>query len=215
MSNASATVSAFALALTCAGCGSWSGAGFDAGGPEMPRLRQVLGLKEGMALADVGAGNGQLTLALAREAGAGGRVFSTEIDPARLARLRETVGRAGLDNVTVLEAQSRQTGLPPGCCDAIVLRRVYHHLADPASINASLLQSLRPGGVLVIIDLPPPFSWLRGSLGVPAQAVTDEVKASGLELVQLISDWPGRGPLQSYCAVFRKPPQVKKTIAGS
>ena len=89
--------------------------------------------------------------------------------------------------------------------DAIVLRRVYHHLTDPSNINASLLQSVRPGGVLVIIDLPPPFSWLRGSLGVPAQVVIDEIKASGFELVQLISDWPGRGPLENYCAVFRRP----------
>ena len=137
--------------------------------------------------------------------GSSGRVFSTEIDPARLTRLRDAAGRAGLENVTVVEAQSRETGLPPNCCEAIVLRRVYHHLSEPSSINASLLQSLRPGGVLVIIDLPPPFSWLRGSLGVPAQAVIDEVKASGFESVRLISDWPGRGPLQSYCAVFRRP----------
>jgi ubiquinone/menaquinone biosynthesis C-methylase UbiE len=196
---------AFLLALACAGCGNWSGFGFRADGPEMPRVRQVLGLKEGMVVADVGAGKGELTFALAREVGSKGHVFSTEIDPARLGRLREAVRGAGLDNVTVVEAQSRETGLPPNCCEAIVLRRVYHHVTEPSSINASLLQSLRPEGVLVIIDLPPPFSWLRGSLGVPAQAVMEEVRASGFESVRLISDWPGRGPLGSYCAVFRKP----------
>jgi ubiquinone/menaquinone biosynthesis C-methylase UbiE len=205
MGKKSATATAFVLALTCAGCGDWSGFGFHAGGPEMPRLRQALALKEGMVVADVGAGKGELTFALAGEVRSNGHVFSTEIDPARLKRLREAVVSAGLDHVTVVEARSRETGLPPNCCDAIVLRRVYHHLTDPASINASLLQSLRPGGVLVVIDLPPPFSWLRGSLGVPAQVVIDEIRASGFELLQLINDWPGRGPLESYCAVFRKP----------
>jgi SAM-dependent methyltransferase len=49
-----------------------------------------------------------------------------------------------------------ESGLPAACCDAIVLRRVYHHLSDPAAINASLLPSLRPGGLLAVIDLPPP-----------------------------------------------------------
>jgi ubiquinone/menaquinone biosynthesis C-methylase UbiE len=167
----------------------------------MVQLRQVLALKEGMVLADVGAGKGELTLALAREVGPGGRVFATEIDAARLRRLRETAGK----NVTVVEGQTRETGLAPNCCEAIVLRRVYHHLTEPSGFNASLLQSLRPGGVLVVIDMPPPFSWMRGSLGVPAEAVVDEVRQSGLELRQLIKDWPGRGPLGSYCAVFRKP----------
>jgi len=203
MGKASATAIAFVLALMCAGCGNWGGFGFRADGPEMPRLKQVLALKEGMVVADVGAGKGELTLAVAREVGSKGRVFATEIDAARLRRLGER--SAGFDNITVVPAQSRETGLPQGCCDAIVLRRVYHHLSDPSSINASLLRSLRPGGMLVIIDLPPPFSWLRGSLGVPAQAVIDEIKAGGFEPVQLISDWPGRGPLESYCAVFRRP----------
>jgi len=108
--------------------------------------------------------------------------------------------------VTVVEAHTRETGLPPNCCDAIVLRRVYHHLSDVAGINASLLHSLRPGGVLAVIDFPPPFFAGRGSLGVPARAVISEVVASGFELVQFIDDWPGRGPLGSYCVVFRKPP---------
>jgi hypothetical protein len=49
-----------------------------------------------------------------------------------------------------------ESGLQAACCDAIVLRRVYHHLSDPAAINASLLPSLRPGGLLAVIDLPPP-----------------------------------------------------------
>jgi ubiquinone/menaquinone biosynthesis C-methylase UbiE len=205
MRRGNAAAIALVFSAFSAGCGSWSGGGFRADGPEMPRLRQVLALDTGKVVADVGAGKGELTLALAREVGSNGRVFSTELDPERLRGLREAVVAARLDNVTVVEASVSETGLPPNCCDAIVLRRVYHHVTDPAGISASLLRSLRPGGVLAVIDFPPPFFFSRGSFGVPAQAVIGEVTSGGFELVRVIDDWPGRGPLASYCVVFRKP----------
>ena len=158
----------------------------------MPRLRQVLNLEKRSIVADFGAGKGELTFALAAEVR---HVFATEIDPGRLQRLRD----AKLANVTVAES------LPPSCCDAIVVRRVYHHLTDVSGVNKSLLRSLRPGGVLAVIDFPPPFFLSRGGFGVPADDVISEVTRSGFQLVRRMDDWPGRGPLPSYCLVFRKP----------
>ncbi len=196
---------ALLLSAACAGCGSWTGFGFRADGPEMPRLKEVLSMAPGKAVADVGAGKGELSFALAREVGPNGRVLSTEIEPERRRALREALAAAKLDNVTVLEAHGNEAGLPPNCCDVIVLRRVYHHLTDPAGINASLLRSLRPGGLLAVIDFPPPLLLGRGDFGVPAKDVIAEVTSSGFVLRRLIDDWPGRGPLESYCAVFRKP----------
>jgi SAM-dependent methyltransferase len=193
----------------------WRGGGFSATGPEMPRLRQVLNLKSGMSIGDVGAGGGDLTLALAAEVGPAGRVFSSDIDPSAFEQIRRRVDAAGLRNVTLVEAGAHTTGLPANCCDAIVLRRVYHHLSDPAATNADFLRSMRPGAVLVVIDFPPMLAWLwpwppqgvpknRNGHGVTADIVVGEVTAGGFELVQLFDDWPGRGPLVSYCAVFRK-----------
>jgi len=205
------TISAFRavallVAALTAGC-NWTGFGFKTSGPEMSRLKEALALKAGMVVADVGAGKGQLTRALAETVGPGGQVFATEIDPGRLKALRAMLAETDLGNVTVVEAKPRSSGLAAGCCDAIVLRRVYHHVTDPAETNASLLRALRPGGLLAVIDIPPPFFLGRGSLGVPAQSVVDEVTASGFEMLQLHRDWPGRGPLESYCALFRKPLQ--------
>lgn len=189
---------AILLSALCTGCSNWTGFGFHSEGGELPRLRQALALEARNVVADVGAGKGELTFALAKEVK---QVFSTEIDPDRLQRLRE----AKVANVTVVEARGSETGLPPDCCDAIVLRRVYHHLTDAPGINASLFRSLRPGGVLVVIDFPPPFLFSRGSFGVPPKTVINEVTSRGFELLGLIDDWPGRGPLGSYCVVFRKP----------
>src|SRR4030095_8541360 len=172
-------------------------------------------LRPGMSVADVGAVQGALTVALAAEVGPSGRVFSTDIDPQTLEQIRARIADAALRNVIVVQAHASDTGLPMDCCDAVVLRRVYHHLSDPAAMNVRLRRAVRPGGVLAIVDFPPTFSWLwpwppkgvprnRKGHGVAAGLVVDEVTASGFELVKVLDDWPGRGPLGSYCAVFRK-----------
>ena len=93
------------FSAACAG-GGWTGFGFNADSPEMSRLRQVLGLEAGRVVADVGAGKGELTVALAAAVGSAGHVYSSEIDPSRLRALREKVAAAGLGGVLSTHATS-------------------------------------------------------------------------------------------------------------
>ena len=123
MTVASLCTAALLVTALISGCSRWAGFGFDASGPELPRLTEALALHAGMVVADVGAGKGQLTRALAGTVGPGGHVFATEIDPDRLQALRAMLAEANFGNVTVVEAKVRDSGLPAGCCDAIVLRR--------------------------------------------------------------------------------------------
>lgn len=125
MRRGSRVAVALLLSAVCAGCGNWSGFGFRADGREMQRLRQVLRLEPGTVVADVGAGKGELTFALAREVGSKGRVFSTEIDPERLRRLREAVVAAKLDSVTwskriAPRPDCRRTAATRSCCAACI-----------------------------------------------------------------------------------------------
>jgi hypothetical protein len=80
------------LLIVGTGLSNWRGSGFRADGPELPRLRNVLALKAGMAVADVGTGNGELTVALAAEVGASGRVYANDLD---LGQVGATVAAAG------------------------------------------------------------------------------------------------------------------------
>jgi ubiquinone/menaquinone biosynthesis C-methylase UbiE len=208
MKNRTSTATIIVLALVVGvGCNCWRGFGFRASGPEMPRLRHELALNPGMSVADVGAGRGELTVALAAEVGPSGQVFSSDIDTQALEQIRARIAAAALQNVKVVQAHARDTGLPTHCCEAVVLRRVYHHLSDPLATGRDLLRVLRPGGVLAIIDFPPILPWLwpwGGGHGVATHRVVAELTASGFELVRVIEDWPGRGPFESYCVVFRE-----------
>ena len=77
-------------------------------------------------------------------------------------------------------------------------------MSDAAATNASLFRALRRGGLLAVVDFPPPPLVGRGSLGVPVKQVIDELTASGFHMFRLSNDWPGRGPLGSYCVLLRK-----------
>jgi predicted methyltransferase len=106
---------------------------------EVPTLAEVLALKPGMIVADVGAGGGAMAVVFAKWLGPNGRVYATDVRSEQLAEIRAAVEREALANVVVLEGGVRSTNLPPECCDAIFLRDVYHHLTDPQGIDASLL----------------------------------------------------------------------------
>ena len=198
-----------------AGLGSWGLSIYEAPQTvvEAGRLSEVLHLRPDSRVADVGAGDGHLTVELARRSLTGGFIYATEIDPGKLAELSAAVGQASLDNVTVLEARTTDTGLPPTCCDAVFLRTVYHHLTHPDTIAADLFSAVREGGRLAVIDFPP-SRWLSvispvegvpddrgGGHGVSAETVIGEITTAGFVLEERIDDW-GAG---RYCLVFSRP----------
>ena len=176
---------------------------------DVKRLIAIVGLHAGQTIADIGAGHGELTIALATHVGSSGRVFATEIDPVSRDYIRQTTADAGLQHVTVLEAAPARTNLPPGCCDLIVVRFVYHHFSEPRAMNRSLLESLKPGGHLAIIDFPPrsgPTATAEKraaneSHGVDTDTVSRELSAVGFERISVT---PG-DDRAGYLIVMRRP----------
>jgi precorrin-6B methylase 2 len=180
---------------------------------EVPRLVDLLQLKPGMALADVGAGFGAWSMAFAKVLGPSGRVYATDVGEQQLATIRESAKSQGLTNVTVLEGAERSTNLPAACCNAILIRDAYHHLTQPNDILRSMVAALKPGGHLAVIDFPPrPNSEApqgvpanRTGHGVPPDVVISEVTAAGLTSISVDKAW-GTGNAQSplFLLIFRK-----------
>ena len=175
---------------------------------EIKRLAELMGWKAGTVVADIGAGDGKYTLAAVEWVGASGKVFATEIDAKKLAELREEVAKRKLGNVIVEESKEAETNLPAGCCDAIFVRRVYHHLTKPTEFDASLVRSLKSGGRLAIIDFAPraglePVEGVpsnRGGHGILQKIAIEELSAAGLQVEKIVNDWPE----DSYCVLFVK-----------
>ena len=180
---------------------------------DAPKLVEVLELKPGMAVAEIGSGGGAMTVVLGHW-NRGGQVFATDITEHALRQTREYAKKEGLTNVMVIEGAAAATNLPDECCDAVFLRHVYHHITDIAAFNKSLHASLKPGGRLAIIDFeakPNPAEIPKGvpanrlGHGIPASVVIAEVTAAGFTHLRTIDAWPpGDKRPTLHLTLFRK-----------
>jgi len=156
------------------------------------RLVTALDLHAGSIVGEIGAGDGALTVAIARTVGESGRVFSNEVSTDKVAGIARAVAAAGLANVTTIAGGETRTNFDERCCDAIFMRDVYHHFTDPAAMNASILASLKPGGRLAVIDFGPPPGGesaspagrsADGHHGITLPTLERELKEAGFEIV--------------------------------
>lgn len=164
--------------------------------------------KPGTVVADIGAGDGIYSFAAVEHVGPMGKVYATEIDTKKVEELKAEVAKRKLQNVVVVESKEADTNLPTACCDAIFLRRVYHHLTKPAEFDSNIVRSLKPGGRLAIIDFSArsglePVEGVpanRGGHGIPQKVVIEELTAAGLQMEKVVNDWPEN----DYCVLFVK-----------
>ena len=161
------------------------------------RLVDALHVRPGMSVAEIGAGDGELTVAIAKVVGPTGRIYSTELNQSRL----ETIRRAteSMPQVSVVESHVADTNLPDGCCDAIYMRDVYHHFTDVAAMNRSLMKSLKPGGLLAIYDFPPRSGGEAGPKerggsvhGITFKTLESELKEAGFKHISTADKVSGR-----------------------
>ena len=170
---------------------SWTG--------EAERLAAAVQIGPGAVVADIGAGTGSIVIELSRLVGPEGRAVATERTPDQRRRIGVRAAAAGA-SITVLEAGERTTGLPDGCCDAIVMRMVMHHIGDAAAFARDVRRSVRSSGRVGIIDFAPgALPHLARDHGVDPDQVVAQFTAAGFELVSRDDHWGGR----TYLIVFR------------
>jgi SAM-dependent methyltransferase len=190
-----------ALVWALGGCAS------GASPAEVERIAAALGLEPGMTVADVGAGEGDFAVELARLVGEQGLVIATEVEEEMVVELRERAEGEGITNLIAVLGDQDRTGLEAGCCDAVLLRLVYHHLEQPAPMRAGLRRALKPGGRIAVIDILPQEDWRvlpgvpdRGGHGISPDQLHDEMTGDGFESVARFDNWEDDD--ERFCIVF-------------
>ncbi|MBA2565606.1 MAG: methyltransferase domain-containing protein [Gemmatimonadetes bacterium] len=161
---------------------------------EAQRVMSLLHVREGMRVADIGAGSGYYTLRLSRRVGPGGTVLAQDIMPEYLEKLAGRVKREGLDNVRLGLGDAHDPRLPPSSIDLAILVHMYHEVAQPYGLLYNLLPALRSGARVGVVDLDRKTS----RHGTPKLLLRCEFRAAGYRHVSTHDLAKGSG----YLAVF-------------
>jgi SAM-dependent methyltransferase len=120
-----------------------------------PATRMIFaeaGIRPGMRVLDLGCGAGDVTFVAAGLVGPDGSVVGVDHSPEALARARLRAGQRGLTQVQFVEGDLKDPA-PGGPFDAIVERLVLWLVPDPAALLRRQATVLRPGGLVVPIEM--------------------------------------------------------------
>ncbi len=115
-------------------------------------MREQLKLKPGMAVCDMGSGNGYHTLPMAEAVGKEGKVYAVEVQPEMIEMLHERAKEKGISNIVSIIGEFHDPKLPAASCDMIVLVDVYHEFSHPEQMLAGMKKALKPNGVIVMVE---------------------------------------------------------------
>jgi SAM-dependent methyltransferase len=156
---------------------------------------RLAGVRPGMWVADIGAGEGYYTVRLAPVVGRRGRVLAEDIVPETIDRLAQRVHRENLDNVAVVLGDEDNPKLPPRSFDRIFLVHMYHEVRSPYAFLWHLREGLKPDGEVIVVDADRP----PRRHGMPPRLLECEFAAVGLELARMTRVAGG----EAYFAAFR------------
>ncbi len=148
----------------------------------------ALRLRQGMTVADIGAGTGFFVRLFAREVGPTGKVYAVDIARNFVDAIMRRSERDGQTWIRGVVNPPDQAGLPDGSLDLIFCSDTYHHFEYPQSMLASMHRALKPGGRLVIIDFErvPGVSsaWVMSHVRTGKEGVIREVESAGFRLAE-------------------------------
>ncbi len=147
---------------------------------EAEAVMAAAGIKPGMTVADIGAGEGYYTVRLAARVGEKGRVLAEDIVKAYHDRLADRIYRDRLDNVSVKLGSPANPGLPEHSFDRILMVHMYHEVSEPYEFLWNLRPALNPGGTVVVVDADRPTQ----AHGTPPKLLDCEFGKAGYTLVE-------------------------------
>jgi protein-L-isoaspartate O-methyltransferase len=165
------------------------------------QLLKNLSVQPGSVIADIGAGSGYYSTLLSKLVG-NGKVYAVDVEPEMIAYLKDRIKREGYQNIIPILSTEQKVSLPPNSIDVMLLVDVYHEFSFPYEMTLSMLEALKPGAKLVLVEFraEDPNVPIKSIHKMSEQQAVKEFKALGFSFEKNIGNLPWQ-----HCLIFRKP----------
>ena len=165
------------------------------------QLLKNLAVQPGNVIADIGAGSGYHSTVLSKMVG-NGKVYAVDVEREMIAYLNDRIKREGNKNIIPVLSTEKKVSLPANSMDMMLLVDVYHEFSFPYEMAISMLEALKPGGKLVLVEFraEDPNVPIKSIHKMSQQQAVKEFKAAGFSFEKNISNLPWQ-----HCLIFRKP----------
>jgi predicted methyltransferase len=165
---------------------------------QIDRVMDLLNIRPGSVVADIGAGGGWFSVRAARRVAPNGRVIAEEINPKAILSIQQRAKREQLTNIETLLGTPDDPKLTPNSLNAALMLKVYHEIAHPQLVLANLRMALKPGARFGIIDR----NGSGGDHGLNEPILRAEVERAGFRQVARYDFTKADG--QDYFLIFEK-----------
>lgn len=164
------------------------------------QLLKNLDVHPGIVIADIGAGSGYHSTLLSKMVG-NGKVYAVDVELEMITYLKDRISHEGYKNIIPILCTEQEVSLSANSIDLMLLVDVYHEFSFPYEMTLSMLEALKPGGRLVLVE------FRSEDLNVPIKTIhkmserqaVKEFKALGFSFEKNIGNLPWQ-----HCLIFKK-----------
>jgi ubiquinone/menaquinone biosynthesis C-methylase UbiE len=166
------------------------------------KMIELLGLKDGDVVADIGAGTGYISWRMAQKVAPKGKVYGVDIQQEMLDLLASNMKQRGITNVIPILGTETDPKLARNSVELIIMVDVYHEFSEPYEMMVNIVKALKPGGRVAFVEYraEDPTVPIKRVHKMSEAQVKKEAAAVGLEWEKNIPDLP-----RQHLILVRKP----------
>ena len=118
-------------------------------------IMDSVGIKPGLIVGEIGAGDGYFTFKIADRVGTEGHIYANDIVQSKLDYINKLCKERNINTITTILGEENDSLFPKDSLDLIIMVYTFHHLGEPVIYLNNLRKRIKSDTPVVIVERDP------------------------------------------------------------